>query len=180
MYNHHLYLEAKHLPPKETLTPLSSPSPIPTPTPDASAQPLAIWVGEGLRRRGTGGSVGGCGPKLEDIPGLSADTVQRTPLWSFPNTAEEREISAVPEGVRQQQPRGLEIRGASDTLTRPLTSKEAPPKFSSAAATGPGVAPQLCRHRPVGHTSLILFMDPSSLPILPSPRRTPIFQIKLL
>ena len=181
VYNHHLYLEAKHLPPKETLTPLSSPSPIPTPTSAASAQPLAIWVGEGLRRRGTGGSVGGCGPKREDIPGLSADTVQRTPLRSFPNTAEERGNISHPSGCSSAvQPRGLEIRGASDTLARPLTSKEAPPKFSGAAAAGPGVAPQLCRHRPVGHASLILFMDPSSLPILPSPQRTPILQIKLL
>ena len=181
VYNHHPYLEAKHLPPKETLTPLSSPSPTPTPTSAASAQPLAVWVGEGLRRRGTGGSVGGRGPKREDIPGLSADTVQRTPLRSFPNTAEERGNISHPSGCSSAvQPRGLEIRGASDTLARPLTSKEAPPKFSGAAAAGPGVAPQLCRHRPVGHASLILFMDPSSLPILPSPQRTPILQIKLL
>ena len=106
------------------------------------------------------------------------------------------EISATPMGVHQRcSPVALKLRGASDTLVRPLTSVEASPQLDvpqvlrcchrgsqglpsteQTPASHSG-APLLCANS--GQPLIILFMGPSSLPILPSPWRTPVFQIKL-
>ena len=78
-------------------------------------------------------------------------------------------------GVHQRgSPVALKLRGASDTLVRPLTSVEASPQpdvpqVLRCCPAGLRGSPPLRKHRPL----IILFMGPSSLPILPSPWRTP-------